>query len=61
MKTTLKISKSRPGVVVMWSKIFDHDHGQSFKKNRGQMAEILTSPWQITKFSMVKKKFDHKI
>ena len=28
--------------MVIWSKSFDHDHGQNFLNNLGQMVKILT-------------------
>ena len=50
----------RAGVMVMWSKIFDHDHGQNFEMNRsngqnfdhdhGQNPNFSWSRWLTSNF-----------
>ena len=39
----------RPGVMVKWSKIFDHDHGQNFK-----IAVVKWSKWPFLTMTMSK-------
>ena len=36
------VADLRPGVMVMWSKIFDHDHSQDFLNEPCRMVKILT-------------------